>query len=136
MSDDEMREEIKGKMIYVLYGFNNYACNLTHINELRDLILQDYPETKDEDIEVRFIERSRSKYARRTMLSTSIPVEDRLPEPFVSVLAYVPSEAPLPMVHESYIADEPQLWVCILERRPWKDGAVTHWMPMPEPPVE
>ena len=62
-----------------------------------------------------------------------IPVTERLPEPFVSVLAYVPSEAPLPLVHESYMADD-ALWVCILERRPWKDGAVTHWMPMPEPP--
>ena len=62
-----------------------------------------------------------------------IPVEDRLPEPFTSVLAYVPSESPLPLVHESYLVDE-TLWVCILERRLWKDGAVTHWMPMPEPP--
>lgn len=62
-----------------------------------------------------------------------ISVEDRLPELFTSVLAYVPSESPLPLVHESYLADH-ELWVCILERRPWKQGAVTHWMAMPQPP--
>lgn len=62
-----------------------------------------------------------------------IPVTERLPEPFVSVLAYVPSEAPLPLVHESYIADH-ERWVCILEGQFWQAGAVTHWMPMPEAP--
>ena len=63
-----------------------------------------------------------------------ISVNDRLPEPFTSVLAYVPSEAPLPLVHESYFVDAPQVWVCIIEKQPWKQGAVTHWMPLPEPP--
>ncbi|MBR4308574.1 MAG: DUF551 domain-containing protein [Oscillospiraceae bacterium] len=62
-----------------------------------------------------------------------IPVTERLPEPFTSVLAYVPSEAPLPLVHESYMVDD-ETWVCILEGRPWKQGVVTHWMPLPEPP--
>lgn len=42
-----------------------------------------------------------------------ISVKDRLPEPFVSVLACIPSESPLPTVHESYIADH-GAWVCIL----------------------
>lgn len=62
-----------------------------------------------------------------------IPVEDRLPEPFVSVLACIPSEEPLPTVHESYIADH-GAWVCILTAERYKTGEVTHWMPLPEPP--
>ena len=62
-----------------------------------------------------------------------IPVSERLPEPFVSVLACIPSEAPLPMVHESYIADH-EAWVCILTAERYKLGEVTHWMPLPEPP--
>ena len=59
-----------------------------------------------------------------------IPVTERLPKPFESVLAYIPSEAPLPTVHESYIADHDE-WVCILTVERYKPGEVTHWMPMP-----
>ena len=62
-----------------------------------------------------------------------ISVDDRLPEPFVSVLACIPSEEPLPTVHESYIADH-SAWVCILTAERYKTGEVTHWMPMPKPP--
>ena len=61
-----------------------------------------------------------------------VSVEDRLPEPFVSVLACIPSEEPLPTVHESYIADH-GAWVCILTAERYKTGEVTHWMPMPQP---
>ena len=61
-----------------------------------------------------------------------IPVTERLPEPFVTVLACIPSEEPLPTVHESYIADH-GAWVCILTAERYKTGEVTHWMPMPEP---
>jgi hypothetical protein len=64
-----------------------------------------------------------------------IPVTERLPEPFVSVLACIPSDAPLPTVHESYIADH-EAWVCILTAERYKPGEVTHWIPMPEPPKE
>ena len=32
MTDDEIRKACKEK-IGVLYGFNNYGCNLIHINE-------------------------------------------------------------------------------------------------------
>lgn len=62
-----------------------------------------------------------------------ISVEERLPEPFVSVLAYIPSESPLPTVHESYIADH-DTWVNILLGEKYANGEVTHWMPLPEPP--
>ena len=60
-----------------------------------------------------------------------IPVTERLPKPFESVLALIPSEAPLPTVHESYIADHDE-WVCILTVERYKPDEVTHWMPMPE----
>ena len=62
-----------------------------------------------------------------------VSVEDRLPEPFVSVLACIPSEEPLPTVHESYIADH-GAWICILTAERYKTGEVTHWMPIPQPP--
>lgn len=42
-----------------------------------------------------------------------ISVNDRMPEPWVSVLVYMPEERPLQVVRE-----------------------VTHWMPMPEGPDE
>ncbi len=64
-----------------------------------------------------------------------IPVTERLPEPFMGVLALIPSESPLPTVHESYIADH-EAWVCLLTAERYRPGEVTHWMPMPEPPKE
>ena len=76
MTDDEIREVCKEK-IGVLYGFNNYGCNLIHINELREGILKEYPNTKDEDIEVWWIRDTQSiRHARFTMLRVDIPTED------------------------------------------------------------
>lgn len=62
-----------------------------------------------------------------------ISVDERLPDPFVSVLVYAPGEAPLPTVHESYIADHDD-FVCILMGEKYKPGEVTHWMPLPPAP--
>lgn len=59
-----------------------------------------------------------------------ISVEEALPQPFVSVLGYMPEEAPLPTVHECYYADvRGGEWYSM-----WCYGTkkVTHWMPMPE----
>lgn len=76
MSDDEIRQKCI-ENIGILYGFNNYSCNLTHINELKGCILKDYPDTKDEDIEVWFIDKTESiRHARFTMLRIYIPIED------------------------------------------------------------
>ena len=61
-----------------------------------------------------------------------IPVTERMPETFVPVLAYIPSEVPLPTIHESYIADH-GAWVRISTGERYKPYAVTHWMPLPEP---
>lgn len=59
-----------------------------------------------------------------------ISVEEALPQPFVSVLGYMPEEAPLPTAHECYYADvRGGEWYSM-----WCYGTkkVTHWMPMPE----
>lgn len=61
-----------------------------------------------------------------------ICVKDRLPEKYISVLAYMPNQAPCPTVHECYIGEDGE----------WHSGVVygvenedvTHWMPMPESP--
>lgn len=60
------------------------------------------------------------------------PVKERLPEQFVSVLIYVPSEKPLPTVKEAYLANG--AWVTKIAI--FFQEEVTHWMPMPEPPKE
>ena len=62
-----------------------------------------------------------------------ISVEERLPEPFVSVLVYMPEERPLPTVHEGYIARDGKWYAHFFSRDP---GEVTRWMPLPEPPKE
>ena len=59
-----------------------------------------------------------------------IPVTERKPEEFVSVLIYAPGLAPMPTVMEAYWARA--CWVTrvmILQ-----EHEVTHWMEMPEPP--
>ena len=60
-----------------------------------------------------------------------ISVEDRLPEPFVSVLVQMPGEEPFPPVREGFISND-GIWQSAMFRR--EPGEVTHWMPMPVPP--
>jgi len=62
-----------------------------------------------------------------------ISVEERLPEPFVSVLVYMPEERPLPTVHEGFLARESMWYANHFDREPME---ITHWMPLPEPPKE
>lgn len=63
-----------------------------------------------------------------------ISVEDRLPEPFISVLLCVPKLAPFPTVIEGYMSNAGTfhnvriLYDSIVQ--------VTNWMPLPEPPKE
>lgn len=63
-----------------------------------------------------------------------IPVTERLPDPFVSVLAYLPNHAPCPTVHECYISSD-GAW-CSGVVYGVENDDVTHWMPPPEPPKE
>ena len=76
MSDEEIRQACKEK-IGILYGFDSYGYNFGYINKLKGYILKDYPDVKDEDIEVWSISNTESiRHARFTMLRVSIPIED------------------------------------------------------------
>lgn len=63
-----------------------------------------------------------------------IPVEERLPQNYISVLVYIPTAEPLPMVHEAYIGDDGEWHSSVFYGIENED--VTHWMPMPKTPVE
>ena len=60
-----------------------------------------------------------------------ISVDDRLPEPYVSVLVNMPGEKPFPTVREGFISSD-GIWQSAMFRR--EPGEVTHWKPMPQPP--
>ena len=61
-----------------------------------------------------------------------IPVGERLPEEFVSVLVHIPEANPCPPVMEAYrIGDG---WVTKMAA--FDIDCATHWMPLPEPPKE
>ena len=51
------------------------------------------------------------------------------PDPFVSVLAYMPGEYPLPTVHEGYMSDTGVWWVYGYFR---DDSEISHWADMPQ----
>lgn len=53
-------------------------------------------------------------------------VDDALPTDSVSVLGYMPAEAPLPTVHECYHTSDG--WYA---HSRFESAEVTHWMPMP-----
>lgn len=61
-----------------------------------------------------------------------IPVTERLPQNYISVLVYIPTAEPLPMVHEAYIGDDGEWHSSVFYGIENED--VTHWMPMPKPP--
>ena len=67
----------------------------------------------------------------RARVQEWISVDDRLPEPFVSVLVHMPGEEPCPTVHEGFISND-GIWQSSMFRR--EPGEVTHWQPMPQPP--
>ena len=69
-------------------------------------------------------------FEKRAAQAGWISIKERLPEPFVSVLVYMPDERPLPTVHEGYIAPDGKWYAHFSNRGP---GEVAHWMPMPEP---
>lgn len=63
-----------------------------------------------------------------------IPVEERLPQNYISVLVYIPTAEPLPMVHEAYIGDDGEWHSSVFYGIENED--VTHWMTMPKTPKE
>lgn len=78
---------------------------------------------------LRIIEQAPVEYASTKWIS----VNDRLPEPFVSVLVYMPGESPLPTVHEGYYAED-GMWAAAHCISPTDE--ITHWAEMPEAPKE
>ena len=69
----------------------------------------------------------------RARVQEWISVEDRLPEPYVSVLVNMPGEKPFRTVREGFISND-GIWQSAMFRR--EPGEVTHWKPMPQPPKE
>lgn len=65
------------------------------------------------------------------MVPTWISVEERLPEPFVCVLAHIPGEKPFPTVKSAFL-EKNGLWYSNGFR--YNPEEVTHWCEMPEPP--
>lgn len=63
-----------------------------------------------------------------------IPVEERLPQNYISVLVYITTAEPLPMVHEAYIGDDGEWHSSVFYGIENED--VTRWMPMPKTPKE
>lgn len=63
-----------------------------------------------------------------------IPVAERLPQNYISVLVYTPKAGLFPLVHEAYIGDDGEWHSSVFYGIENED--VTHWMPMPEPPKE
>lgn len=57
-------------------------------------------------------------------------IEEKKPDPFVSVLAFSPSLKPLPQVHECYI-DNDGCWHSA-NIYGMEDCVITHWAEMPE----
>ena len=60
-----------------------------------------------------------------------ISVNDRLPEPFVSVLVQMAGEEPCPTVREGFISNA-GIWQSAMFRR--EPGEVTHLQTMPQQP--
>lgn len=59
-----------------------------------------------------------------------IPVTERLPQNYISVLVYLPGERPLPTV-QAYIGGDGEWHSSVVYGV--ENADVTHWMPMPEP---
>ena len=69
------------------------------------------------------------------MVPRWISVKEREPEPFISVLGYIPDEAPMPVVREGYRVSagncNAYYFPVLADRR-----EITHWMEIPQPPKE
>lgn len=75
--NDEELNKLDVKYVSILYGSDNYRCDVKYINELRKFVRADYPNIRDKDIDVWFISADESiMHARHTMLNISIPIED------------------------------------------------------------
>ncbi len=64
-----------------------------------------------------------------------ISTEERLPNPFESVLINIPGDSPLPTVREGYLIPE-EIWISPHFNEAYTMGEVPFWKPMPKPPKE
>ena len=71
--------------------------------------------------------------ANGVTLQQWIPVSERLPEPFVTVIVQVPGETPCPTVKAGFLNGSGKWYINMFDYDP---SEVTHWMPLPEPPKE
>ena len=83
----------------------------------------------EKDLIIQDLRRENAKL--RARVQEWISVDDRLPEPFVSVLVHMPGEEPCPTVREGFISND-GIWQSAMFRR--EPGEVTHWQLMPQPP--
>ena len=83
----------------------------------------------EKDLIIQDLRRENAKL--RARVQEWISVEDRLPEPYVSVLVHMPGEKPFRTVREGFISND-GIWQSAMVRR--EPGEVTHWQPMPQPP--
>lgn len=70
---------------------------------------------------------------------------NKLPESFISVLMYIPSQEPFPLVREGYLFTDDyddnsnlnsRKWYCPALNEKFTLEDVTYWMDMPKPPKE
>ena len=83
----------------------------------------------EKDLIIQDLRRENAKL--RARVQEWISVDDRLPEPYVSVLVNMRGEEPFPTVREGFISND-GIWQSAMFRR--EPGEVTHWQPMPQPP--
>lgn len=60
-----------------------------------------------------------------------IPVSEKMPDNFISVLGYMTDAGEFPPVRECYTVGNAFFFPALGDKHP-----VSHWMPMPEPPKE
>lgn len=79
MSEEELREVCSWGSVGIHYAFNCYEESVHHILQLRDEVLNDYPNMTDKDMTVWKISRKESiRHAGYTTIFVQIPIDDYL----------------------------------------------------------
>ena len=98
---------------------------------IRESLCFGYDDITDTEY-VKCEETAKKMIANGVTVQEWISVKDRLPKEFVSVLVYMPSEAPFPTVHEGYYVEKDECFMVHICGSVYT--SVTHWMPLPQPP--
>lgn len=79
LSEEELRKVCSWGTVGIHYAFDNYGESVHHILQLRDEVMNDYPNLTDKDMTVWKISRQESiRHAGYTTLFIQIPIEDYL----------------------------------------------------------